>query len=39
VGPLPAVRIGPRVGVDYAGAWVARPLRHWIADDPHVSRR
>jgi DNA-3-methyladenine glycosylase len=30
---------GPRVGVDYAGPWAARPLRFWIADDPHVSRR
>lgn len=30
---------GPRVGVDYAAAWTARPLRFWIADDPHVSRR
>lgn len=38
VGPRPAIRSGPRVGIDYAGAWVARPLRFWIADDPHVSR-
>lgn len=38
-GPPPAVRSGPRVGVGYAGAWAAQPLRHWIADDPHVSRR
>lgn len=38
-GPMPEVRSGPRVGVAYAGAWAARPLRHWIADDPHVSRR
>lgn len=30
---------GPRVGVAYAGAWAARPLRFWIADDEHVSRR
>ena len=30
---------GPRIGVDYAGAWTARPLRFWIAEDPHVSRR
>jgi DNA-3-methyladenine glycosylase len=30
---------GPRIGVAYAGAWAARPLRYWIADDPHVSRR
>jgi len=38
-GPMPEVRSGPRVGVAYAGAWATRPLRHWIADDPHVSRR
>jgi DNA-3-methyladenine glycosylase len=38
-GPLPAVRRGPRVGVDYAGPWAAEPLRFWIADDRHVSRR
>lgn len=38
VGPRPAIRSGPRVGIDYAGAWVAWPLRFWIADDPHVSR-
>ena len=39
--PVPprAVRRGPRVGVDYADAWAARPMRFWIADDPHVSRR
>lgn len=35
----PRVDRGPRVGVDYAGPWAARPLRFWIADDPHVSRR
>jgi len=34
-----AVRMGPRVGVDYAGAWAAHPWRFWIADSPHVSRR
>jgi DNA-3-methyladenine glycosylase len=34
-----SVRRGPRVGVDYAAAWAARPMRFWIADDPHVSRR
>jgi DNA-3-methyladenine glycosylase len=38
-GPMPEHRSGPRVGVDYAGAWAGRPLRFWIADDPHVSRR
>lgn len=30
---------GPRVGVGYAGPWAARPMRFWIPDDPHVSRR
>ena len=38
-GPQPAVHRGPRIGVDYAGAWAAQPLRFWIADDRHVSRR
>lgn len=38
-GPSPSIRRGPRVGVDYAGAWARLPLRFWIADDPHVSRR
>jgi len=38
-GPRPRIRRGPRVGVDYAGAWAARSLRFWIADDPNVSRR
>lgn len=28
----------PRVGVDYAGEWAARPLRLLDADDRHVSR-
>jgi DNA-3-methyladenine glycosylase len=37
--PPPSVARGPRVGVDYAGPWAARPMRFWIADDPHVSRR
>lgn len=38
-GPIPPTRNGSRVGVDYAGPWAARPLRYWIADDPHVSCR
>ncbi len=29
----------PRIGVAYAGAWAARPLRFLDPDDPHVSRR
>jgi DNA-3-methyladenine glycosylase len=35
----PKVRMGARIGVDYAGAWAAHPFRLWIADEPHVSRR
>lgn len=38
MGPAPDVRSGPRIGVDYAGTWAARPLRFWIADDRHRSR-
>ena len=38
-GPSPAITHGPRIGVDYAGPWAARPLRFWITDDPHISRR
>ncbi len=30
---------GPRVGIDYAGAWARRPWRFWIRDSPHVSVR
>lgn len=37
-GPSPAIRSGPRIGVEYAEAWAARPMRFWIADDPHRSR-
>ncbi len=33
-----AVARGPRVGIDYAGAWTARPWRFWIRGNPHVSR-
>lgn len=29
---------GPRVGVDYAGAWAKKPLRFWLASSTHVSR-
>jgi DNA-3-methyladenine glycosylase len=38
---IPPARIerSPRVGVDYAGEWAARPMRFSIADDPHRSRR
>jgi DNA-3-methyladenine glycosylase len=37
-GPPPPLAIGPRVGVDYAGEWAARPLRFWWRDHPAVSR-
>ncbi|HET7501700.1 MAG TPA: DNA-3-methyladenine glycosylase [Kofleriaceae bacterium] len=29
---------GPRIGVDYAGAWAARPLRFWWNGHASVSR-
>ncbi|MEO7734346.1 MAG: DNA-3-methyladenine glycosylase, partial [Kofleriaceae bacterium] len=34
----PRIARGPRIGVDYAGAWAARPLRFWWRDHPAVSR-
>jgi DNA-3-methyladenine glycosylase len=41
-GPTPlapsAVARGPRVGIDYSGAWAARPWRFWIRGNPFVSR-
>lgn len=39
--PTPSTRIarGPRIGVDYAGAWAHEPLRFWERDHPSVSRR
>jgi DNA-3-methyladenine glycosylase len=39
LGPPPPISRGPRIGVAYAGAWATHPLRFWITDDPHVSRR
>ena len=33
------VRIGPRIGVDYAGEWAAHPWRFWVANSEHISRR
>lgn len=29
---------GPRIGVDYAGDWAAKPLRFWIEGDANVSK-
>lgn len=34
-----AVESGPRVGVDYAGAWARRPWRFWIRGNAYVSGR
>lgn len=36
--PERAVARGPRIGVDYAGAWADEPLRLWVLGHPHVSR-
>ena len=33
----PAIAMGPRVGVDYAGAWARRKLRFWWRDHVSVS--
>ena len=30
---------GPRVGVDYAGEWAAKPLRFYIQGNPFISRK
>src|SRR5690606_6328725 len=32
------IAIGPRIGVEYAGAWAAAPLRFFIAGHPAISR-
>jgi DNA-3-methyladenine glycosylase len=41
-GPVPiaprAIARGPRVGIDYAGAWAARPWRFWLRGNRFVSR-
>ncbi|MFZ5470359.1 MAG: DNA-3-methyladenine glycosylase [Myxococcota bacterium] len=29
---------GPRIGVDYAGAWAKKPYRLWVRNNPFVSR-
>jgi DNA-3-methyladenine glycosylase len=33
------VRVGARIGVDYAGEWAAHPWRFWVADSAYLSRR
>ena len=34
-----AIARGPRIGIDYAGEWAAKPWRFWLRDNPFVSRR
>jgi DNA-3-methyladenine glycosylase len=29
---------GPRVGIDYAEEWAAKPWRFWVRDNPFVSK-
>ena len=35
----PRIARGPRIGVDYAGAWATRALRFWWQGHPAVSRQ
>lgn len=39
--PIPRSRIacGPRIGINYAGAWARKPWRFWIRASSSVSRR
>jgi DNA-3-methyladenine glycosylase len=34
-----AIACGPRVGIDYAEDWVAKPWRFWIRGNPYVSKQ
>jgi DNA-3-methyladenine glycosylase len=36
--PRRSIARGPRIGVDYAGPWAAKPYRLWIQGNAHVSR-
>jgi len=33
-----AIAVGRRIGIDYAEAWVDKPWRFWIRNNPFVSR-
>lgn len=39
--PIALSRIskGPRIGIDYAEAWMTKPWRFWLRDNSHVSRK
>ena len=34
----PTIKSGPRIGVDYAGAYAVLPYRFLIADSPYISK-
>ncbi len=36
--PEERVARGPRIGVEYAGAWADEPFRLWVKDSRHVSK-
>lgn len=36
--PRSRIARGPRIGVEYSGAWAEKPYRFWIRGNPHVSR-
>jgi DNA-3-methyladenine glycosylase len=36
--PEERVARGPRIGVEYAGAWADEPFRLWVKDSQHVSK-
>jgi DNA-3-methyladenine glycosylase len=37
--PTRGITVRPRIGVGYAEEWADAPLRFYVADNPHVSRR
>jgi DNA-3-methyladenine glycosylase len=37
--PRQSIVARPRIGVDYAGAWAAKPLRFYLEGNPFISRK
>jgi DNA-3-methyladenine glycosylase len=35
--PSSKIGKGPRIGIDYAEAWIEKPWRFWIKGNPYVS--
>jgi len=35
--PAGPIEVGPRIGVDYAGAWASKPFRLWLRGNPWIS--